>query len=182
MRRAERFKHAYKPQWWLSNQKEAFIRLLLTGWGYKVKAIGIGVESRKYSGDTGSPPDFVVLDPFTGEEIAYIEVTGGNRGIESPAELWVSLDKFRKYFSYRAKRPVYFVYLGFLQGKLSLALYTEYENLYPYAEKKDHIRRIKPYGITEYYIATPRRIWQPLYKLQYELAPFRRTTSITPMR
>jgi len=175
MMRARLFKKAYRSQWHLSNQKEAFIKLLLEGWGFKVKVIGLGALKDKYIDRYGSAPDFEVYDPYEDFLICYIEVTGGNSNITQLSKRWITLNKFTKYYDYARHAPVYFVFLGFNKGKLEVAEYTDYESLYPYAENPECIKKIvvKPNAPEEIFIETPAKIWHPIKELYYELSKAR---------
>ena len=166
MRRAERFKRAYAPSWRLSNQKEYFVKTLIEATGLKVKFVGLGAGSRRYVKATGSLPDLAVL--LGNDIIAYVEVTGANHFYDPP-EIFVSLDKFRKYWEIAKHTPVFFVYLGFREGRLIWAGWLSYEDLYPYGEDPGSLRKLKPYGVEETFIATPRTAWRPLRTLLTEL-------------
>jgi len=166
--RALLFKRTYRFQWSLSNQKEAFVRILINSFGFKCKPLGIGVENRYYVKRIGSKPDFAVLD--NNKVIAYIEVTGGNLNIQPGDELWVQKAKLKKFYKLRKKAKIFFVYLGFYDYKLSIARYCEYEDLYPYCENPRDIRQVDIRGIPELYIATPYSLWKPLSRLRIELA------------
>ncbi len=169
MSRAKRFKRAYKPFWAFSSLKESFVRTLLEAWGFRVRPLGIGVESRREVKETGSGPDFAV---YLGDELlCFIEVTGPNWHYAPGQPVWVTYDKFRKLHAWHLKAPVIFVFLGFNDNRLVAALYADYETLYPYAEDPRYIVKAAPYGIEETYIQTPYTAWKPLRKLVRELLP-----------
>jgi len=166
--RAAAFKRAYRYYWYLSNQKEAFVKTLVESWGFIVRSVGLGALSNRYVNASGSKPDFAIYHP-DGDLLAYVEVTGGYNIDHSEYEIWITYDKFRKYYKLRREIPIYFVYLGFNENKLSLALWCEYEDLYPYSEKRENIKKIKIRGLEETFIVTPRTLWKPLKKLYHEL-------------
>lgn len=168
MSRAAAFKRAYRLQWHVSNQKEAFVKVFLESFGFRVKPVGLGALEEDYLNRSGSLPDFAVYHPISNELLFYVEVTGSNVGIVSD-EIWVTYDKFRKYNCLRGQYPIYFFYLGLESGKMKKALFIEYEDLYPYSEKKENIKKINIRGNTETFIVTPFSLWKPLKKFIIEV-------------
>jgi len=163
--RAARFKRAYKPTWHLSNQKEYFIATYLRSLGYTVKFIGLGAGSEKLIHATGSPPDLAVY--LHGKLIAYVEVTGANFLPAYSQYIYITRDKFEKYYSYAQQAWVIFTYLGFRSGKLAFAGWASYEDLYPYAER-NIVTKYTAAG-PEQFIETPARLWKPLWTLGSKL-------------
>ena len=164
--RARLFKKKYRPYWRLSAQKESFVKVLLESWGFRVRPVGLGSLSARYVEASGSKPDFAVYD-FRDELVCFIEVTGANMKVsEKTADIYVTYDKYLKYQGLVRKIPVYFIYLGFSRGKLSVAKYIDYQTLKYFAKniKKRSIR-----GVEEVFIVTPRSAWRPLRELYYEL-------------
>ena len=162
--RARLFKKKYRPYWCLSAQKESFVKVLLESWGFEVRPVGIGSLSEEYIDASGSRPDFAVYNIYN-DLVCFIEVTGANNKVsENTANIYVTYDKYLKYSD--CKTPVYFVYLGFLKGKLRIAKWLEYETL-RYFKKNIITRKIR--GIEETFIVTPRSAWKPLKDLFFEL-------------
>ena len=163
--RARRFKAIYRESWRLGNQKEAFVKTLLESWGFYVKNIGIGVMREEYVRQVVSLPDFAVYIPGDKDIVAYVEVTGG-RNVEIGENLWVCASKYDKYFSLARDRPVYFIYIGFKDGKMNFIRYCNYNTLKKYA---DNIKTVKIRGIIEHYIVTPFSAWNKIKYLYNEL-------------
>ena len=165
--RAARFKRAYKPTWHLSNQKEAFVKTFFESLGFIVKFVGLGAGTEKYIGESGSKPDLLILG--AGVKF-YVEVTGANRGYRRGNYIYITYDKYRKYYPIAQHTPVLFVFLGFQQGILQYAGYAWFEDLYPYAEDPDSLITRAPHGIPETYIRTPAKLWRPLKSIVREIS------------
>ncbi|MCD6562454.1 MAG: hypothetical protein J7K23_00900 [Thermoproteales archaeon] len=166
MSRAAAFKRAYRLQWHISNQKEKFIELFFRSLGFTIRPIGIGTGSEKYYSESGSKPDYALC--YLGDVIAYIEVTGANKNYRRGQDIYITLDKFQKYYSLAKNIPVLFIFIGLNNGKMEYAGYCWYEDLYPYSEKNIIERNF--YGIPEKYIVTPFKLWKPLHKITLELS------------
>ena len=160
------FKKLYSPFWKISAQKEAFVKCLLESWGLEVKPIGVGTMSVDYVDDYGSMPDFAVLYPSDKSVLAYIEVTGGNLKILPGLNLWITVDKYLKYNPLYRNHPVYFIYLGFNQNRLSFTKYLPINIIDKYASKNIVEKIIR--GRKERFIAIPFSIWRDLKELYLE--------------
>lgn len=171
MNRAIAFKKAYAPSWRVSNQKESFVEHYFKAFGFKVRKLGIGVESTRFTRKTGSLPDFAV---YNGDELLlYAEVTGANKNYVKGDPVYITFDKFLKYRRLAEKTPLVFIFVGLRCGKIVYVGYCWYEDLYPYAEEEKNIITKNYYGIEEIFVKTPFKLWQPLHKLTKELLQLR---------
>ena len=164
-KKAKHFKKAYQLEWYLSNQKEAFIKLLFESLGFEIKPIGLGVMSDKRERDSGSLPDFAVY--HKGEVLCYIEVTGDNfyRDGEEKYITYAKINKFKK-----LNAPVFFIYLGLRKGKLVEAKYCSLRAALKYAENKNYWRFIKTkWGTEEHFVYIPEEEWKPLSDLVHSV-------------
>jgi len=167
--KAKKFKRAYKLEWKLSNQKEAFIKLWLESLGFQVRACGLGALEERRKRKSGSLPDFSVWK--NNRLVAFVEVTGSNFYKEGD-ERYIILAKISRYYRLARKRqvPVYFVYLAFHRGKLRAAYYVDIRTALHYANNPDHHRIfITRWGTEEHFVWIPNSEWKPLSLLVKEL-------------
>ena len=128
MNKAILFKRAYHNQWYIGNQKEAFVELFFRSLGFNIYRVGLGVESVKYLKHSGSLPDFVIRDE-KGNVVCYVEVTGDNyvKTRDMLYERYILLNKIIKF--QRLNRPVFIIFLGLRNGLLKIAEYVSLEKL-----------------------------------------------------
>jgi len=168
--KAKRFKKAYRLEWRLSNQKEAFVKLLFESLGFGVIPYGLGVIDEKMKRRSGSLPDFKIVDE-KGDVIAYLEVTGSNFH-KKGEEKYIIFDKIRKFSMLDA--PTFFVYLGMKNGKLVEAKYVSLRQTLRYAVNKLYHRyKQTRWGTIEHFIYVPDDAWQSLNDLVQELLRLR---------
>jgi len=167
--KAKRFKKAYRLEWKLSNQKEAFVKLWLESLGFQVRACGLGALEERRKRKSGSLPDFSVWK--NNRLIAFIEVTGSNFYKEGD-ERYIIYDKIRKFYLLRIERgvEVFFVYLALWKGRLRAAYYVSLETALKYFDDERYHRRLKTrWGTEEHFVHIPNHEWKPLSLLVKEL-------------
>ena len=168
--KAKRFKKAYRLEWKLSSQKEAFVKLLFESLGFKVVPYGLGVMEERTKNTVGSRPDFKILDS-QGNVLFYVEVTGDNF-YRKGKEKYITYDKVKKYRF--IKEPVLFIYLGLKDGKLVEACFTDLRSVLKYAANRMYHRyKETKWGTIEHFVYIPEFEWKPLNELAHELKTMR---------